>query len=216
DLGIIVFVTAGLNPTYVPPAAVTGPTVCVHTFPLQFALWAEKCERGQHLVIPEVRQMPPRTLDPRIKTRSRMHWFLADRQARQVDPQASALALDGDGFITETSTGNFFIADAGGLRTPPPHKSLGGISQRVVRELAEELGLGYEEVDLRPKDVHRAAEAFTSSTPYCLLPVVRLDGRPIGDGRPGAVFRRLIDAWSGRVGVEILTQMRGSISIPVR
>jgi len=211
DWGIVLFVTAGLNRTYVGAAGserAEAPTVCVHTFPLPFELWARKLELGQHLVTPATRHLPPDSLDPRIKHRSRLHWYLADREARSLDPQAGALLLDHDGFITETSSGNFFIVRDDELLTPTERRTLPGVSQKVVAELAVHLGLGYRAVDLRVYDVRNADEAFTSSTPYCLLPVTRLNGVPIGDGRPGPVFGRLLEAWSDLVGLNVAEQIR--------
>ncbi|NOX54440.1 MAG: branched-chain amino acid aminotransferase [Planctomycetes bacterium] len=211
DLGIVLFVTAGLNRTYVGAAGAErakAPTVCVHTFPLPFELWATKLDHGQHLITPATRHIPPDSLDPRIKYRSRLHWYLADRETRGLDPEASALLLDRDGFITETSSGNFFIVRDNELLTPTERTTLPGVSQKVVAELAVHLGLGYRAVDLRVYDVLNADEAFTSSTPYCLLPVTRLNGSPIGDGRPGPVFGRLLDAWSDLVGLNVAEQIR--------
>ncbi len=82
-----------------------GPTIYVRTFPLRFAQWATKYQNGQHLVIPEMRQIPAECLSPRIKSRNRLHWYLADRQAREIDADASALLLDLEGHLTETSRG---------------------------------------------------------------------------------------------------------------
>ena len=81
-----------------------------------------------------------------------------------------------------------------------------------MRELAGELGIRYEPRDLDVYDALNSDEAFTSSTPYCLLPVTKLNGRPLGDGRPGPVFRRLLEAWSARVGVDLAAQLRLSRS----
>src|SRR5262249_44420630 len=106
ELGLIQFITAGEYATY---AGMTGrpirstPTVCVHTFPLPFALWAKKMRLGAHLVTPSVRQVPPQCYDSKIKCRSRMHYYLAEQEARLVDPEASALLLDLDGNVTETN-----------------------------------------------------------------------------------------------------------------
>ncbi len=61
---------------------------------------------------------------------------------------------------------------------------------------------------LRPEDVARADEVLLASTPVCLLPVTRLNGRPIGDGEPGEVFRRLLAAWSDLVGVDVSGQAK--------
>jgi branched-chain amino acid aminotransferase len=211
DLGIVMFVTAGKNLTYLGLAGLEEsrtPSVCVHTFPLPFELWAEKMERGQHLVTPGIRHIPAESLDPKIKSRSRLHWYLADQQAKLADPHALALALDRDGHVTETSTGNFFIVAGRTICTPPPRTALGGVSQQVVHELADRLGIEYKTADLRVYDVLNADEAFTSSTPYCLMPVTRLNGQPIGAGVPGPVYGELLAAWSELAGVDIIEQIR--------
>jgi branched-subunit amino acid aminotransferase/4-amino-4-deoxychorismate lyase len=211
DLGISMFVTAGNSLTYTGYAgmdAARRPNVYVHTFPLPFELWADKYETGQHLVIPSIRHLPPECLDPKIKSRSRMHWWLADEQARQVDPGASALLLDQHDCLTETATANFFVVERGEVVTPMPRNTLQGISQQVVFELCAQLKIPCGQRDIQPYDAINAEEAFTSSTPYCILPVTRLNGRTIGQGRAGPVYLELLHAWSGLVGVEIAEQMR--------
>ncbi len=60
--------------------------------------------------------------------------------------------------------------------------------------------------DLTPDDLLAADEVFLTSTPLCLLPVVSVDGHPIGSGRPGHFFRRLINSWSDSVGLDIIDQ----------
>ncbi|MCH8828671.1 MAG: aminotransferase class IV [Planctomycetes bacterium] len=210
DLGMIIFVTAGSNPTYL--AASGGsqdhrPSVGVHTFRLPFQLWAEKVRQGQSLIVSQVRQVPAASVDPRIKSRSRLHWFLADREARRQDPQAAALVLDGDGFVAETSSGSLFIVRNGRLATPRAENTLAGISRQVVFELAESLGLSADWADLTPDDVLAADEVFLCSTPYCLMPVARLNGKPIGDGESGSFFRRLSAVWNERVGFDIIGQI---------
>lgn len=210
DLGIVAFVTAGTNVTYVGAAGMDRakePTICVHTFPLPFELWAAKIEQGQHLVTPAVRHIPPDSLDPQIKSRSRLHWILADQQARLVDPKAGSLLLDHAGNVTETSSGNFFIVSDGTILAPPPETALGGISQMTVRDLAAELGIPFEWAQLRPYNVLNADEAFTSSTPYCLMPVARFNGRDLAGEVPGPIFRRLTAAWSEKVGLDVVEQI---------
>lgn len=206
DLGVTAFVTAGPNPSYVGGRVDRSPTVCVHTFPLPFELWADKYREGQHLVTPEVRQVPPSTLDPRIKSRSRLHWYVADRQARQVDPKGSALLLDQQRFIAETGAANFLIVEGNRLLTPTAETTLGGISRQVAAELAAQVGLDFAFDDLTVERALAANEALTSSTPYCLLPVTMLNQRPIGGGRPGPVFRRLIEAWNALIDLDIIAQ----------
>lgn len=211
DLGVSFFMTAGNSLIYLglPGLGIQRkPTVCVHTFPLPFELWVDKYETGQHVVTPSIRHLPPECLDPKIKSRSRMHWYLADEQARLVDPSAIALLLDRNDNVTETATANFFIVRDRRIITPTGRNTLAGISQAMVVELADVLGLPFEQRDFQTYDVINADEAFTSSTPYCLLPVTKINGKPIGEGTVGPVFRDLLKAWSERVGLDVEEQMR--------
>jgi branched-chain amino acid aminotransferase len=139
DLGLSIFVTPGTYPTYAAGEEPGTPTVCLHTYPLPFHLWAEKYREGQTLVTTDVEHVSPRCWSAGLKCRSRMHYYLADKRAAALDPHARALLLDAQGFVTETSTANLLIYHAGrGLASPPSAKILRGISLGVVRELAKE------------------------------------------------------------------------------
>jgi branched-subunit amino acid aminotransferase/4-amino-4-deoxychorismate lyase len=164
-------------------------------------------QSGAHLVTPSIRHVPPQCLDPKIKCRSRMHYYLAEKEAQLVDPEASALLLDLAGNVTETSAANFFIVEGGTLISPTLVNTLPGVSRARVIDLAARLGIGFAERDIQVFNVINAAEAMTASTPYCLMPVTRINGLPIGDGKPGRVFDRLIAAWSEEVGLDIRKQI---------
>jgi branched-subunit amino acid aminotransferase/4-amino-4-deoxychorismate lyase len=210
ELGLIQFVTAGEYPTYAGMSgrpARTTPTVCVHTFPMPFELWARKMQQGAHLVTPSIRHVPPQCYDPKMKYRSRMHFYLADKEAQLVDPEASALLLDLDGNVTETAAANFLMVERGTVVSPTLVNTLPGISRATVIELAGKLGIPFVERDIQVFTAVNADEAFTTSTPYCLMPVSKINGVPIGDGKPGPMFRRLIDAWSQEVGLDIAKQI---------
>ncbi len=209
ELGLIHFVTAGEYPVYAGSAASGGPmkpTVCAHTFPMPFALWAKKMQLGAHVVTPSIRHVPPQCYDPKMKYRSRMHYFLADHEARLVDPDAAALLLDLDGNVTETSGANFLIVERGTIVSPTLRNILPGISRQTVIELAAKLNVPFVERDIQVHSVMNADEAFLASTPFCLMPVTRINGVAIADGRPGPTYRRLIEAWSEAVGVDIVGQ----------
>jgi branched-chain amino acid aminotransferase len=211
DLGVSMFITAGTSRLYTGFEGMSTqrkPTVCVHTFPLPFELWADKYATGQHVVTPSIRHLPPECLDPKIKSRSRMHWYLAEEQARLVDPKAIALLLDRQDNIAETSTANFFIVGSGRITTPTGRNTLAGISQQVVAEAAEQLDIRIEKRDFQTYDVINADEAFTSSTPYCILPVTRINQKPIGDGRVGPVYSELLKIWNHIAGFNIAEQMQ--------
>jgi len=209
DLGLSVFITPGTYPTFASSSSPPAPVVCMHTYPLPFRLWAEKYTTGQSLVTTSVEQIPSSCLPPELKCRSRMHYYLADREATQIEPGARALLLDHEGRVMETSTANIVLYREGeGLVAPPSDRALRGISLETVGELAERLGMVFARHDLFPEDVARADEVLLCSTPLCLLPVTRFNGTPIGDGKPGVVFGRLLEAWSELVGVEPASQAR--------
>ena len=209
ELGLIQFVTAGEYNTYLPSrdiAVRSGPTVCLHTFPIAFALWAKRIQVGAHVVTPNIRHVPPQCYDPSMKYRSRLHFYLADQEARQVDPQAIALLLDVEGNVTETSGANFLIVERGTIVSPTERNTLSGVSRATVIELAARLGIPFAERDFPPSAVMKADEAFLSGTSICLCPVTKINGEIIGDGQPGSVYRRLIAAWSELVGVDVAGQ----------
>jgi branched-chain amino acid aminotransferase len=211
EVGLIHFVTAGEYPVYAGSAAGnvrTTPTVCIHTFPLPFELWAKRIQTGAHVVTPSIRHVPPQCYDPKMKYRSRMHYYLADHEARLADPEALALLLDLDGNITETSGANFLMVERGTIVSPTLRNTLPGISRATVIELAAKLGIPFVERDIQVHSVMNADEAFLSSTPYCLLPVTKINGVTIADGQPGKTYRRLMAEWNDLVGLDIAGQFQ--------
>jgi branched-chain amino acid aminotransferase len=207
ELGLIHFVTPGENEGYASGPARTKPTVCAHTFVLPFERWARKLQTGAHVVTPSVRHVPPQCLDPKMKCRSRMHLYLAEKEAQLVDPDASALLLDIDGNLTETSAANFLLVERGTIVSPTTRNTLPGVSRATVIDLAAELGIPFVERDVQVFTAINADEAFLTSTPYCLMPVTKINGVSVGNGVPGRVYRRLLDAWSQLVGLNIEQQI---------
>jgi branched-subunit amino acid aminotransferase/4-amino-4-deoxychorismate lyase len=210
ELGLIQFVTAGEMATYAGlsgRAARSGPTVCVHTFPLPFERWAGKMQSGAHLVTPSIRHVPPECYDPKMKYRSRLHFYLANKEAQAADPQASALLLDLAGNVTETYAANFLIVERGVLVSPTTLNTLPGVSRATVIELAGKLRIPFVERDIELSHLQNAEEALLTSTPYCMMPVTEVNGIAIGEGKPGPVFRRLIQAWSEELGLDIEQQI---------
>lgn len=210
ELGIVHFITAGENRLYAGSAGSGGamvPTVCIHTFPLPFSLWRDFFVTGAHVVTPSTRHIPPECLDPKMKYRSRLHWWIADGETHLADPKGISLLLDLDGNITECAGANFLIVHKGAVISPTTKNILPGISRDVVIELCAQQGIPFLERDLQTYDVINADEAFMSTTPYCIGPVTRINGLPIGDGGIGPVTRRLLDAWSAAVGLDLVRQI---------
>ena len=211
ELAVVLFISPGEFAVYAGAAGMAGeqePTLCIHTFPLPFSLWSSYFSEGAHVVTPSIRQVPPVCVDPKIKCRSRMHWWLADQETHLVDPKAVSLCLDLDGNITETGGSNFLMAREGVVFSPSPRSILRGISLETVAELCSELEIPFVERDFQVYDVINADEAWLATTPYCLAPVTKINGMPIGAGESGPLFARLIEAWSERVGVNIVDQIR--------
>jgi branched-chain amino acid aminotransferase len=209
ELGLSLFVTPGPYRAFA-PAEAQGPTLGMHTYPVAFGGFAEKYDHGERLIISSTRQIPNSCWPASLKCRSRMHYYLADREARAVDADARALLLDQAGFISEASTANFLIyrRDTGFL-SPPREKILPGVSVNVLAELARTHNEPFHFRDLAVDgDLWSAEEAFLCSTSPCLLPVISIDSRPVGDGKPGPTFRRMMDAWSQAVGVDIVAQAK--------
>lgn len=206
DLGLAILVTPGTYTNLV-SIADHGPTVIVHTYPLAFHLWANKYIHGESLVTPDIRQVPNSCWPAALKCRSRMHYYLADRAAGKTSPGSRALLLDQNGNVSETATANIVLyRENEGLVAPPSDDVLPGISLAYARDLAAEQGWPYRERPLSVEDVIASDEVLVTSTPNCILPVTSLNGRVIGGGQPGRVFKQLLDAWSAAVGVNIAEQ----------
>jgi branched-subunit amino acid aminotransferase/4-amino-4-deoxychorismate lyase len=202
DWSVLAFATPGI-------AGSGQPTVCVHGYPLPFSRWASQFEQGARIAISDVRQIPPQSMPPELKCRSRMHFYLADRQAAATHPGARAVLLDEDGFVAEATTANVLIYRSHeGLVSPPPEHILFGVSLGVVQELANKLGVPFTTRPITVDELRSAQEAMLTSTSVCLLPVVECDGKPISAGRAGPVYRQLLAAWSELVGVDIAEQAR--------
>lgn len=212
DLALVLFATPGPIGYYLgePGGVGTSPaTFGMHTFPLPFARYRRWLEQGAALVVSSVRQVPFACVDPHIKMRSRLHWWLADREAQRIDPGATALLLDEAGGLTETAAANVLVVRGGTVLSPPRARILEGVSLRVVIELCGRLGIPFEERQMSIADLAAAEEVLLTSTPYCLMGVSRLNGAPVP--WPGKILQRLGAAWNEEVGMDIHEQiLRGS------
>jgi len=126
-----------------------------------------------------------------IKSVALLAQVLAKQQASAAGA-AEAFMVE-DGTITEGSSSTAFIVTEGGtiLTRPLSNALLPGITRRAVITLAAEFRLRLEERAFSVEEAHDAAEAFYTSASAFVMPVVSIDGRPLGDGRPGPIARRL-------------------------
>ena len=207
DCWLVHNISRGLSIAGADPTVQRSPaTIIIFTSPMILTDWAGYYIEGCHAVTPMSRAIPTQALDARIKNRSRMAYTLAEIEVKLVDPRAQGILLDIDGNIAENKGGNFFIVADGVLKTPTTRNALAGVSRATVLELAAQLGIPARETDIQPYDVYTADEAFFTSTPYCIMPATHFNGLPVGDGKVGAVTKRLLGGWSELVGVDIVAQ----------
>ena len=212
DVWIVHNISRGMGAAAADPTLQRSPaTVIINTAPMILRDWAGFYTEGCHAVTPFSRAIPTQSLDARIKNRSRLAYTLAEAEVKLVDPQAQSVILDTDGNVTENKGGNFFIWTDGTLKTPHARGALAGISRETVLELAGVIGIPTQITDFQPYDIYTADEAFFTSTPYCIMPATKFNGLPVGDGTVGPVARRLLQAWSDLVGLDIIAQAQGHL-----
>ncbi len=200
DLGIVIFVTAGANRTYLGAGDLPGPTVGVHTFRLPFELWKSGASDGIRLIVPERTQISQSSLPVSHKTRNRLHWWLADREANERSPGSRALLLDESGFITETSTACFYAVIDGTIVTPR-RNVLNSMSRRLVQAAALKSQIPFEFRDLRREDFLLMSETFVSSTPFGILPVRAIDKHTFPVSESDSVVPTLLSYWHTMTGI---------------
>lgn len=184
----------------------SDPTLIVYASLLPFDEYAACYSRGKPARVATVPNVPPAVVDPRGKSRFRLHYFRAKLETSAIDPEAFALLMGADGFLTEGTGANVFTARGGVLYTPTTRNILQGISRAVVIRLAKEMGIPVVEADMTLFDLYNAEEAFWTTSSYCILPISRVNHVSIGKELPGPITARLLDAWSGSVGVDIVAQ----------
>lgn len=165
-------------------------------------------EKGVRVVIPAQRTLSAKQIDPKIKHRSRIHFKMADREAQRTDPVAWSLLLDEDGFIAEGSGSNIFLVKNGELFTPEPRNILRGISRQMVMDLTRQIKREMFVRNLEPYDIYGADEAFFTNTPYSIVPIIRVNGHCIGNGKPGKMTKYLTYKWGESVKCDFVEQAK--------
>jgi branched-chain amino acid aminotransferase len=186
------------------------PTVSINCWPLvtHMGRFAPTYETGVHIVIPAQQTLPAHLVDPKAKTRSRLHYQMANLQARRMGEGRWPVLLDPDGFLAEGPGWNIFLVKDRVLHTPEPRNILLGVSRATTIELARELEIPVRETNLGRYDALQADEIFCTATTYALVHAATFEGQPVGDGRPGAVFRQLLEAWKRTAKVDFVAQAR--------
>jgi branched-chain amino acid aminotransferase len=159
-------------------------------------------ETGISLFTTTVRRPPPDSLDQRLNCHSKMHEVVALLQAIHAGAD-EALMLDPTGAVATCNATNFFVIREGGVWTSTGHYNLRGITRDLVLEVAREAGIPAHEKPFSLTDVYSADEAFVTGTFGGLTPAVEIDGRKVGNGKPGPMTARLSDLYHAAVAADI-------------
>lgn len=193
---------SGLRDSYVqvtctrgmPPVGTRDPRLCrnrLYAFAQPFVWIADEAQRrdGLKMILSETVRIPPESLDQRIKN---FHWLdLTMGVFEAYDREATVAVLPGfDNTLTEGPGFNIFVVKDGAIATPA-RGLFEGITRRTVMEIARDLQLRCEARPVHAEEVPGAAEIFISSTAGGIMPVTVYEGRPVGDGKPGPVTRRI-------------------------
>jgi branched-chain amino acid aminotransferase len=181
-------VTSGMDPRL----NQSGPTLIVlpeHKAPVYDA-------GGITLITSSVRRSSPDTLDPKIHHNNLLTSILAKIEAN-VAGADDAVMLDQRGFVAETNATHIFLVTRGVLAAPSTAACPEGITRQAVLDLAAGAGISCAVGDYSLTQVYGADELFVTGTMGGLTPVLALDGRLIGDGKPGPVTARLTDLFAG-------------------
>ncbi len=200
---IRVVVTRGIGDLGLDPAFCSKPQVIIIADHIQLYP-REVYEEGLRIITVSTIRNHPAALNPRIKSMNYLNNILAKIEGKQAGC-VEALMLNHKGEVAECTGDNIFLVRRGELYTPPRDAGiLEGITRGAVIELARREGIPVYELPLTKHDVYVADECFLTGTAAEVVPVVEVDSRRIGDGKPGPVTRRLSELFHrlARDGIE--------------
>lgn len=176
----------GLSPNLCPKAGVFIIAAKIRLYPEEYY------ENGLPIITAPTRRLPPDAFSPRIKSLNYLNNIVAKINAIN-GKVLEALMLNQDGFVVEATGDNVFLVKKGELITPPTWLGpLKGVTRDAVMELAADEGIMVREEPFTLYEVYTADEAFLTGTAAEVIAVSSVDGRRIGDGKPGAITRRLL------------------------
>lgn len=208
---LLIVVSPGCAPMYRDLAGVIPhPFLYIADFPLRYTVkgLGRQFINGGTAICSHVQQIPDECIPSAAKHRSRATFHLAQVEAAKKNADW-AIMLDRWRYVTECPGANMFILHRGVLISPT-YNCLQGISQQTVFELAEQCGIKTIKERSISQDLFfsgEISEVFVTGTPFCAIPIVEVDGFRVGSGKPGPVYKRILDAWSESVGVQIDKQI---------
>ena len=201
DAYIRLVVTRGVGDLGLAPWLCPKPTLFI--IASRISLYPQEFyDKGLAIVTVPTRRIGPAALPPTIKSLNYLNNLLGKIEAKQFGA-LEAIMLNDQGYVAECTADNVFIVHKGAILTPSASQgALMGITRGVVLDIGNELGLPTREVNLTRYDIWCADECFLTGTGAEVIPVVKLDGREIGPGRPGPITHRVLTSFRRRVKVE--------------
>lgn len=189
DFIVRIIVTRGAGDLFADPfALIPNLVILVREAP---SIPRDIHSRGAEIITATVRRNPVQSLNPKIKTGSHLNEVLAALEAHEKGA-FEALLLTIDGKVAECSSSNLFIVKSGEVLTPPlPIGILDGITRHFIIQLAIKSEVIVAEKDFYPEELYSADECFITSTVKEIMPVVRIDGKTIGNGQRGIITEKL-------------------------
>ena len=204
---IRILLTRGVGELTYDPAACSTPSVVVMVKPFEPPR-PEAYERGVTVALVSIVRNHPGALNPLIKSNNLLNNALAMQEATRRGAFEGVMR-NYRGELSECTQSNLFVVKNGQALTPPLESGLlAGITRELVVELGRAEGIPVCEAVLRDDDLFEADEAFLTGTTRELLPITRVDDRVIGNGQPGLITRRLLEAF--RRHAQALTRTAGS------
>jgi branched-chain amino acid aminotransferase len=193
-----IMVTRGIKktPSQDPRLTLTGPNLVI--IPEYKLASADVRHRGVTLFTSTIRRGSPDYLDPRLNCHSKLHEVMALVQALEAGAD-EALMLDIHGFVATCNATNFFLVKNGEVWTSTGQYCMNGITRGKVIKVCNENGIPCFQKNFSLFDVYGAAEAFVTGTFGGLTPVIKVDGRAIGDGRAGAMTEKLTALYEAEI-----------------
>jgi branched-chain amino acid aminotransferase len=189
------------TPSQDPRLMLTGPNLVI--IPEYKLASPDSRSRGVTLFTSTIRRGSPDYLDPRLNCHSKLHEVIALLQALEAGAD-EALMLDVHGFVATCNATNFFIVKNDEVWTSTGHYCMNGITRGKVIKIANENGISCYQKNFSLYDVYSADEAFVTGTFGGLTPVVKVDGRVIGDGNLGATTEKLTELYTAEVHRAVL------------
>ena len=183
-------VTRGVGDLGLDPRKCPRPTIFI--IAAQIALYPEQVyEEGLELITCSTRRLSPQVLDPALKPLNYLNNIMAKIETIQAGVP-EGIMLSQDGHVAECTGDNLFLVIDGAVITPPLHiGNLAGITRGAIIEIAESEGIRVSEELFGLHTVYNADEVFLTGTAAEVVAAVKVDGRAIGDGKPGAMTGRL-------------------------